>query len=192
MSLGVGVASVEIIALLCAGSIAYHGIPGGGGTGDRLSKLEIAGLLSGLSKPAMNLALAKYALDLDAERLLIAHVRVVAAGLAVKEGWHIIKGRPVLCNMSALAVFESVRPNRCVRCCGRGVHVHRVCSVCGGSGYKALSGRQVAEGMGIDEKCFRRLWKSRYEGLVGYLQRFDAEISRALYVSDYEKICMNC
>jgi hypothetical protein len=180
MSLGVGVASVEIIALLCAGSTAYHGLPGGGSTGDRLSRLEIAGLLSGLNKAAMNLALAKYALDLDAERGLIAHVRGYAAGLAVKEGWHIVKGRPVLCNMAALAVFEAVRPNRCVRCSGRGVLGHRVCIRCNGSGYKALSGRKIAEGIGVDEAAYRRSWREKYEHCFGYIQSLDSEINKCL------------
>jgi hypothetical protein len=192
MSLGVGVASVEIIALLCAGSTAYHGLPGGGSTGDRLSRLEIAGLLSGLNKAAMNLALAKYALDLDAERGLIAHVRCYAAGLAVKEKWHIVKGRPVLCNMAALAVFEAVRPNRCVRCSGRGMLGHRVCISCNGTGYKALSGRQVAEGIGVDEQSFRRVWRARFDGLYSYLHGIESEVSRVLYASDHERGLLAC
>jgi len=175
-------AGVEVIALLCAGSTRYHEV-GRSSSKDKLSKGEMAGLLAGLNKEAMNLALAKYALDMDAERMLIAHVRVWSAGVTVKS-WQIIKGRPVVSNMAALAVFDVVRPNRCPRCCGRGVLVNRVCSGCGGSGYKALSGRQISEAIGIDESCYRRTWKVRYEQIYRYVDRLDQDINRVLYRAD--------
>lgn len=180
-------ASVEVIALLCAGSTRYHDA-GRSSSTDKLSKGEMAGLLAGLSRESMNLALAKYALDVDAERMLIAHVRVFAAGLAVKEDWHIVRGRPVLSNMAALAVFDVVRPNRCKRCSGRGLLTYRSCSVCSGSGYKALSGRQIAEAIGVDEKCYRRLWKARFESLVAYLQGINSAVSWALYHADRDRV----
>jgi len=176
-------ASVEVIGLLCAGSTRYHEA-GRSSSTDRLSKAEIAGLLAGLSREAMNLALAKYALDVDAERMLIAHVRVWSAGVAVKEAWQIIKGRPVVSNMAALAVFDVVRPNRCQRCSGRGVSVNRVCSGCSGSGYKSLSARQIAEAIGIDESCYRRTWKVRYEQIYQHVDRMDQDISWVLYWAD--------
>lgn len=185
-------ASVEVISLLCAGSTQYHGLRGGSWCGDNLSRSELAGLLSGLSSHAMNLALAKYAMDIDAERLLIAHVRNYAEGLAVNEHWHIVKGRPVLCNMAALAVFETVRPNRCVKCSGRSVVNNKVCNVCHGTGYKHFSGRQVADGIGVDEKCYRKLWKSRFEWLCRYVTDINVDVIWRLRDADREKIRMVC
>lgn len=176
-------ASVEIIGLLCAGSTRYHEYGGGSGV-DRLTRSELAGLLAGLNEAAMNLALAKYALDLEAERCLIAHVRVWAAGVAVRERWQIVKGRPTVVNISALAVFESVRPNRCCRCSGRGFVANRLCPVCTGSGYKALSGRKIADVIGVDECCFRRQWKQRYADVMAYVQGLDATVNRVIGFAD--------
>lgn len=178
-------ASVEIIGLLCAGSTRYHEFGGHcGAADDRLSRSELAGLLSGLDRVAMNLALAKYAGDLAAERMLIAQMRV----WAVRQGWKIVKGRPTVINMAALAVFEVVRPNRCYRCSGRGVVAHRVCSVCSGSGFKALSGSKMALVMAIDESNWRRLWHDRYEKCYRYVQGIDSAIHDRLLWADRERI----
>lgn len=182
-------ASVEIIGLLCAGSTHYHAVSECNCSIGRLSRSELAGLLAGLDKPAMNLALAKYALDIVAERNLIAHVRVRAAGIAVREDWHIVRGRPTVVNMSALAVFESVRPNRCGRCSGRGFVAHRLCSNCNGSGFKALSGRKVAEVIGVEDSDYKRKWRPRYEGLIDYVRALDSSVNIALHFAD--KDCNN-
>lgn len=182
-------ASLEIIGLLCAGSTHYHAMSGCSWAAGRLSKAELAGLLAGLDKPAMNLALAKYALDINAERNLIAHVQVRAVGIAVRENWLIIKGRPTVVNMSALAVFESVRPNRCGRCSGRGFVAHRLCSNCNGSGFKALSGRKVAEIIGVEDNDYKRKWRQRYQGLINYVQGLDSSVNRVLHFAD--KDCNN-
>ncbi len=187
-------ASVEIIGLLCAGSMRYHDLQIGcksgiRRSGEQLTRDELAGLLSGLDAASMNMAFAKYANDLDAERLLIAQVRVWAAGIAVRESWSIVRGRPTICNMSALAVLEVVRPNRCCRCSGRGFIAHRLCSVCNGSGHKHLAGKKIAEAIGIDECTFRRMWRPRYEQVMKYVQDIDSVVNRVLYRSDHE--CFN-
>ena len=181
-------ASVEMIGLLCAGSTRYHESGGHGSATDKLSRPELAGLLSGLDKASMNYALAKYALDQDAERMLIAHVRVWAAGVAVREDWHIVKGRPTVSNMAAWAVFEAVRPGRCHRCEGRCMVSNRVCSVCGGSGYKALSGRAIAEAIGMDEAAYRRLWKTRYFHCLSYVLEIESKLNKTLALSDRELV----
>lgn len=177
-------ASVEIIGLLCAGSTRYHNHGGRSGASDQLSRSELAGLLSGLDRTAMNLALAKYAGDLGAERMLIANIRVWAAGIAVRESWKIVKGRPCVANMAALAVFDVVRHNRCCRCSGRGVMSNRVCTGCNGSGYRPLTGRKLAEAIGIDEATYRKQWRVRYEYCLDYVQNIDSEVNRAVSLSD--------
>lgn len=180
-------ASVEVIGLLCAGSTRYHDYGGSNSNaGDRLSRSELAGLLAGLNSIEMNLALAKYAGDLDAERMLIAQVRVWAAGVAVRESWQIVKGRPTVSNMAALVVFESVRPNTCYRCKGNKVVLNKCCSVCNGSGYKSLSNRKIADSMGIDEAAYRRLWKARYEYCYSYLLGISSRIHITLSLADKE------
>jgi predicted metal-binding protein len=182
------VASVEVIGLLCAGSTRYHEGGFGGGSSERLSRSELAGLLAGLDKAEMNLALAKYACDLDAERMLIAQVRVWAAGVALRDGWKIVRGRPVVANMAALAVFDVVRPNRCVRCEGRGVVSIKVCGTCSGTGYKALSGHKIADAIGLDACNYRKFWRSRYEECFRYVQALDLKVNSAIHYADKEKV----
>ena len=182
-------AGVEIVGLLCAGSTRYHESGSVSLSVDKLTRIELAGLLSGLSDQAVNLALAKYALDEDSERLLIAHLRVYAAGVAVREHWQTVRGRPTIVNMAAMAAFEVVRPNRCTKCYGRGVVVMRSCCCCHGTGFKAVSGRKVAEALCVDECNYRRLWRARYEIIVSYVQGLDADVARVLHYADKINRC---
>lgn len=177
-------ASVELIALLGAGSVKYHPACGRSSSSSELSRSELAGLLSGLTRPQMAMALAKYGCDLASERQLIAHVQVWAAGVAIRENWKIVKGRPVVSNMAAIAVFEVVRPNRCERCQGRGVLINRGCSKCDGSGYQHLSGNKIAEAIGIDAGNFCRTWRGRYEHALSYVQALDSQVNSAMRRND--------
>lgn len=178
-------ASVEIIGLLCAGSTRYHQVTSKSSV-DKLSRSELAGLLATLGRHELNYALAKYAMSIEAERMLIAYMRVWAAGMAVENGWHVVKGRPTVVNMAAIAVFESVRPNRCYRCEGRGIVSNKVCPVCDGSGYKALSGRKIAEAIGVDESNYRRIWRYRYNDCYSHMQAIDSSVNEVLMFADHE------
>ncbi|MGR9087311.1 MAG: hypothetical protein ACU841_09590, partial [Gammaproteobacteria bacterium] len=71
------------------------------------------------------------------------------AGVAIRESWKVVRGRPTICNMARLAVKEVVGDNRCGRCKGRGILLARVCGQCNGSGYQRLSGRRIADEIGI-------------------------------------------
>jgi hypothetical protein len=175
-------ASVEVIGLLCAGSVKYHRV--GLGRRPDLSRSELAGLLAGLTKEQTDLAMAKYGGDESSERNLIAHVRVWLAGMAIREEWRIVRGRPTVCNMAALAVLEVVRPNRCDRCKGRGVLVNRACSVCGASGYHHLSGREIAQGIGVDHANYIRTWCHRYESAYRYVQGIDSQVKMVVRKAD--------
>jgi hypothetical protein len=184
-------ASVEIIGLLCAGSVRYHPARGRS-AGEALSRAELAGLLSGLTGPQMHLAMARYAGDESSERKLIAHVRVWAAGIAIREDWKIVRGRPLVCNMAALAVLEVVRPNRCRRCQGRGSLISRICCSCGGSGYYRLSGRRIADAIGVDHANYIRSWCGRYERAVRYVQGIDSQVIIGLRMASKEVAPMVC
>lgn len=177
-------ASVELIALLGAGSVKYHPACGRSSSSSALSRSELAGLLSGLTRPQMAMALAKYGCDLASERQLIAHVQVWAAGIAIRDGWRIVRGRPVVSNMAAIAVFEVVRPNRCERCHGRGVLINRGCSRCDGSGYRRLSGDKIAEAIGIDAGNYCRVWRGRYDNALSYVQAIDSQVNIAMRRND--------
>lgn len=177
-------ASVEMIGLLCAGSTAYHAVRGGSGSPNAMKRSELAGLLAGLTGPQTDLALAKYGDDQESERRLIAHVRVWLADVAIREDWRIVKGRPTMSNMAALAVFEVVRPNRCERCHGRGLVVNRVCNRCSGAGYQHLSGRDLAGAISVDECNYRRTWRERYERAFSYVQSIDSNVVFSIFMAD--------
>lgn len=181
-------ASVEIIGLLCAGSVKYHQALGSGKAAGVLSRSELAGLLAGLSDSGMHLALAKYAGDLDCERKLIAHVRTWAAGVAFAEGWEVVRGRPTVVNLCALAVFEVVRPNVCPTCQGSGWTRSRssvvLCKGCNGAAFRALSGREVAAAVGLANSTFCDTWRGRYDKILSFVQDLDYEVNKVLRVSD--------
>lgn len=188
-------ASVEVIGLLCAGSVKYHEPLGRGGSGGMLSRPELAGLLAGLSSQAMNLAMAKYAGDLASERMLIAQVREWAAGVAFRDGWEVVRGRHTVCNMAAMAVFEVVRPNVCGRCKGSGWIVNNsnhlaLCKSCDGATFKYMSGSRVANALGLPYTTYCRIWQPRYGLVLSHVWGIDASINRVLRVAYCEKeIC---
>lgn len=181
--------TVETLALLCAGAVDYHSV--GRSTDDVMSKAEIAGYLAGLSRIQVNMALAKYAGDVDAERLLIAGVHVHVAGVAISEKWQVVKGKPVISNLCAVACFEAVRPNSCPGCQGTGFSanrfVHRQCSKCGGSGIKYLSGRVVSNAIGVDECNYRRTWRKRFDDVMQFVNEIDGDVRRLIYSNGIDK-----
>ncbi|WKJ88771.1 hypothetical protein QZJ86_12135 [Methylomonas montana] len=178
-------ANPEIIGLLCAGSSFFESGPRRS-SGVVLSRSELAGYLAGTSDIAMSFALGCYALDQDAERLLIAYVRVWAAHLANREGWEIVKGRPTVSNLSAIAVYEVIRPLVHMACAGSGYTRDArsgkrvVCSACAGTGIKALSGRKIAAAAGLDKMDWFRHWQNRYLQILKYVIELDGEVQAIL------------
>jgi hypothetical protein len=168
--------SPELLSLLCAGTCRYHPALGEGSAVGQLGRLEIAGLLRGLSTEAMNLALAKYCADLEAERMLIAQVRVWAVGLALKESWPVLRGKPVITNMAAFACLETVRPNRCGTCKGTGFKGARICPACNGVGVAKLPDMAIASACGLEKSVYSRRWRSRYEVIYRHVADLDGQV----------------
>lgn len=169
----------EVIGLLCAGSTLFQS--GGRRSAEVvLSRSELAGYLAGATPAAMNFALASYALDEGAERRLIAQVRVWAAGVAIRDGWQVVRGRPTISNLCAIAVYDAIRPLVHVTCQGSGYSGTAVCSGCGGSGLKPLSGRKIAAAAGLDLHSWQRHWLDRYKQILGYVIELDGEVQSIL------------
>lgn len=172
-------ATPEVIALLCAGSTLFQS--GGRRSSDVvLSRSELAGYLAGVSDVALNFALANYALDEQAERMLVAQVRVWAVGVANRDGWPIVRGRPTVLNLAAIAVHDVIRPLVHVACQGSGFIGPSVCSGCGGTGLKPLSGRKIAAAAGLDLKDWQRHWVDRYRQILKYVIELDGEVQTIL------------
>ena len=177
-------ATPEIIGVMMGGS--GMALSSGSFAGDRLSRGEFAGLLRGLPSIAMNLALAKYAVDKDAERMLIAQYRVEVMSDAIQQGWQIVKGKPTICNMATFAVLEVVSPNRCGKCRGRCYVGNKICSLCSGTGLRSISGRMIADSLQVSEPTYRRVWKPRFQAAVRRIQDIDSSVINALRVADKE------
>lgn len=168
-------ANAEVIGMLCAGS-GFFESGARRSSGVVLTRSELAGYLSGASNAAVNFALAAYALDEDATRLLIADVRCWAVGVANREGWEVVRGRPTVVNLCAVAVYDAIRPLIHVPCRGTGYIGPTVCRGCDGAGHKALSGRKIAGAAGLDIKAWQRHWVGRYQKILGYVIELDTEV----------------
>lgn len=180
-------ASVETLALLCGGVVRFGSVRGAAAGEGQLSRSELAGLMAGLNREQMLFAMAKYCGDEQSLRELWAHVYSYAAGLAGKQGWKIIKGKPIVSEMSRMAVYEVVSPGRCVKCRGTGLLVNRACTSCSGTGFKRVSGRKLADCAGVDERQWRTCWKDRYELIVKYMQGLESAVNITVRRADYRR-----
>lgn len=180
-------AGVETLALLCGGVVRFGSVRGAAAGDGQLSRSELAGLLAGLNREQMLFALAKYCGDEQSLRELWAHVYSYAAGLAGRQKWKIVKGKPIVSEMSRMAVYEVVSPGRCTKCHGTGLLVNRACTSCSGTGFMRVSGRKLAECAGVDERRWRECWKDRYEQIVKYIQGLDSAVNITMRRADYER-----
>ncbi|MBT9098411.1 hypothetical protein KFZ76_11905 [Methylovulum psychrotolerans] len=176
------VVDVSVLGRIAGGAVQYGSVKGGTVSADSLSRAELAGLLSGLDRVHTNLALAKYMRDELAEFALTESVRLWISGVAKRDGWRIVNGRPYLNNMAVLAVFEVISHGRCSKCQGRGYSVLlRICKSCRGGGYERLSGRVLAHSIGMDEREWRRVWSERYQQCTSYVQSIDSTVQATVF-----------
>jgi len=169
----------ELIALLTAGSALFKDHDREPREGVVLSRCELAGYLGGLTHGATLMAYAKWGDDEAAMRNLIAWVRVMAAGMAVEQGWEVVRGQPTILNLAAIATYEVVMPMVHDVCEGRGVVGFKSCPGCQGTGRKPFSSRQIQEAAGIERMAWRRHWEGRYRQIVKAVVELDAEVQRS-------------
>lgn len=173
--------SAESIALLCASTTRYGEAVSGVSVGG-LSGVEWAALLSGLQSHAVNFALAKHCQDQQALCLLVDHVfKVYVASLAITEQWRVDQGCVAPYRLSKLAAVEMTADARCDRCHGVGLLAAKVCKSCDGSGYARLSGRRLADAVGVSPMQWVRVWCGRYESVIKYLQGIDSTVNNHVY-----------
>jgi len=169
----------ELIALLTAGSALFKDHEHETRGGVVLSRCELAGYLAGMTHGAALMAYAKWGQDEHSMRQLIAWVRVVAAGMAVEQGWEVVRGQPTILNLAAIATYEVVMPMVHEVCEGRGVVGFKTCTGCNGTGRKSLSSRAIQEAAGIERMSWRRHWEGRYRQIVKAVVELDAEVQRS-------------
>lgn len=166
-------------AILCAlnPSTTNYDNTGYGGKPE-LTRTEIAGLLKGLDQAAFNFAMAKYCFDWDAFRLLQFHCIQKSGEFAVKYGWKVQRGKPVIMSLGALAVIESVNERLCFACNSPLMLGKKKCS-CDALRSKMLHVDR-SEYVGVCESKWRQTWRDRYEQLFVYCQLFDGEVNRCV------------
>jgi hypothetical protein len=169
-------ASVESLAALCAGAINHNRTPARSSSTERLSKSEIAGLLSGLSPDEMMMAQAKYMDDDDAKIDLICAVRRYTHLMARSQSWK-IEGNKINA-LADIATGEALSPNRCKRCNGIGHKLNKACMPCNGTGFKATSIRKMASVVGINESTFRASWMEKLSMILNYVYDLDGAVNR--------------
>ncbi len=181
-------ACVEVLARLCAGT-ANYAVVGGGGVSE-LQAVEVSGFLAGLQRGPMLVAMAKYMGDQESRRWLF--VDVYCHLLGVGQVW---KGERAdiadKCKrMAGLSLSEFI-DDKCVKCHGTRFVKAKACSCCVGTGFKRLSGREVAKTVGVDESNFRRVWKPRYQSAMDRLRDYDAEVNRAVSRYNWDEFLQN-
>ena len=176
--------SVELIGKLMAGVSSVDSVRSTAGA--VLSKSELAGLLAGLTAAELDLALAKYGCDDNARRRLLSHVQAFVTAIAVKEAWK-PRSRELLGAMAVLSVGEVVSDNLCPHCHGTGMVKVKVCNVCNGSRHKSLSGRKIAESLGVSNTQWLRDWKPRYDRVYDYVHGLDVNVQWRLISANRQK-----
>lgn len=178
--------SAEVIGKMFPTAMSFGSVRGT--TCAALSKAELAGMLAKLTPHEMNLALAKYGCDEIAKLRLLRNVQAYTTSLALKECW---KPRTVelLATMASLAVNEVLSGNVCDKCHGTGlIGIIRVCKCCDGTGHFRVSGRKMADMIGVCEKQWRTLWKYRYNAVFEYVQQMESTVLTQIHFADFEKI----
>jgi hypothetical protein len=175
---------IERLAAMFGGCGSYSPRVGLSG-GDSLTRAEIAGLMAGLGDVERDYVYAVFG-DEKAEQRLAAFVRRWVRARAEFCRW---KDAPPerLDNVAVLVVIELVRPRVCPKCEGTGL-VKRIVlghpwdmkpcasASCDG-GVVRLSGRQIADAIGIDESNYRRVWKVRYCEAYGVVNSIATEVN---------------
>lgn len=176
-------ASVEVLARLGGGVSSWSGIVGGGGSGDALSGVELAGLLAGLDDVEMAFALAKYVGDAAQVLYVRELVRQHALSLRSRRAWKAASESQVVA-LADVAVDEGIKPGVCPVCDGVRYVGARVCRRCNGLGVLRKSNVQIGRLIGVDESSFRRVWADRFRMVAGYVLDLDCAVVSAVRRND--------
>ncbi len=162
-------AQTEILKMLSPSAVNPDRLPSGGMPA--LTQSDVAAMLAGASRPVVLLAYAIHVTDDSSRIQLASHVYSWAAELALSEKWKITRGRPIVRNMSHLAVAETVSPGVCLSCYGNRYISNRVCTNCNGTGRKYPTHEERAIEIDVSECRYYKLWRHRYQRIYEYLQK---------------------
>ena len=157
--------SLERLAVMFGGCGSYQS--GARSTaGELLSRVELAGVMSGLTDAERDYVYAFFGDEASVARFA-RHVEQFAAVLADRDNWRAFAEMPLL--LSSTAVRELLN-NRCSACNGTGTKKLKSCAKCGGVGQVRLSSRSIAAVIGIDQSNYVRTWRGRYDRIFVHAQ----------------------
>lgn len=174
----------ELLALLTAKSVNFEG---GQGSGDITPQL-VAAACKDLPRPIFLYALLKYCQDDSVKKELYEHARGRALAWVDSGKWRLApsESKSVAVRLVLLALRQAVVPRLCKRCNGFGYLVVKderpFCQLCKATGAgRPLSGRMLAEVLGVSHKRVRTFWSRRYTEIeAGYIN-FDIRIAEQIH-----------
>jgi hypothetical protein len=168
--------SLERFAVLFGGCGSYR--PEARSTaGGALSRVELAGLLAGLSEIEQNYFYAFFG-DEVCRRILDLQIYEQARTLAIREEWRGDgEGMARVIQLMARTALNELLDNRCHACHGTCVTKRmKVCPSCMGSGVARLTDYRVAAIVGIDRGNYSRRWKQRYDRIFVMIQDIECSV----------------
>lgn len=156
-----------------------HGLVITGGTfggSAAITAIDVAGALGmgGLSYPAYQFGMLKYAGDDRARANVYRLVRIAAGAMAKAEQWSITDAQ--IESLAALAIHEHLHCPVCSACNGCGLVAAKSCEQCLGTGRVNLSKRARAKLTGIERTEWNRRWDVRSRALWVVLANWEAEL----------------
>jgi hypothetical protein len=191
----------EVLCRLAVGSASCD--PRGRDVLPEYPGCEAAGLLSGMSEEARNIALYRYCMDTSCQPAIFYAALMRVADMASQGHWKLpppgtdAQGRKtaaeILRKMTAAALFEALEMPKCGRCKGVG-HVLAlgaggsgsvtVCHCCDGLGHARPHAAILSHALGRSRVQFYKVWRSRYEMVVidlsGWISTLESEIGTVL------------
>lgn len=167
-------------------------VGGGGAVSDGIARGELGALLAGLDDFEMDLALAKYAGCFSSRASLVARCRVLVDGVAKRERWRRVDGRPCLDLLAVEAVGFVLDAKDCAVCDGVGfVRPAEACPVCDGIGVVGKSGREMARRFDVSLGSWNGTWSHRFFEIVRMLQGIDLNIKSYVFANNRSGIVKN-
>jgi hypothetical protein len=163
---------LDRLGLMFAGCGSYR--PEARATGvEALGRVEVAALMAGMREHEVDYVYA-FMGDAGGELRLVWYVEAQVLRLARSEEWRAFDAGKVGL-MARLAVQENLR-NICQHCHGTGQRRFKVCVHCHGGGRARLSGRSIAERIGVDQSNFVRVWRRRYDCVYVLVQDVQSSV----------------
>jgi ribosomal protein L40E len=156
-----------------------HGLVITGGTfggSAAITAIDVAGALGmgGLSYPAYQFGMLKYAGDDQARAKVYRLVLIATAATAKAERWGVTDEQ--IESLAALAIHEHLNCPVCGKCNGCGQVAAKSCEQCLGTGRVNLSKRARAKLTGIERTEWNRRWDVRSRAVWAVMAGWEAEL----------------